>query len=133
MYRPLRSLRQDHYVALTDPDSAVFRDPWWMFTCITLFHVIRKCYGLSVIGIIGRSPRLGILLAAIFLAMVFTLMDILATAVPRIGGSVEGYVLQSRCLFRRLTSFVLQYQPVLEASLDLQMSHRQHHVGRLQH
>jgi hypothetical protein len=67
-----------------------------MFTCLTLFHVIRKCYGFSVISTIARSPRLGILLAAICLAMVFTLMDILATAIPRMSSSVEGYITLSK-------------------------------------
>ena len=78
-----------------------------MCTCLALFHVIRKCYGMSVIGIIGRSPRLGILLAAICLAMIFTLMDILATAIPQMSGPVEGYLLLSSVLRSPLTtSFV---------------------------
>ena len=63
-----------------------------MFSCLTLFHVISKCYGASVVGIIRRSPRLGILLVAICLAIIFTLMDILAVSVPGLSGSVDGYV-----------------------------------------
>ena len=63
-----------------------------MFSCLTLFHVISKSYGTSVFVIIRRSPRLGILLGAIFLAIIFTLMDILAVSIPRLSGSVDGCV-----------------------------------------
>jgi hypothetical protein len=61
-----------------------------MFSGITLFHVIRKCYGSSVLGLIRRCPRFGILLAAICLSMIFTLMDVLAVVVPEISGAVDG-------------------------------------------
>lgn len=58
------------------------RDPWWIFTNVMLLHVIRKTYGASVFHLIGQSPRLGILLAAICLAIIFTIMDILASILP---------------------------------------------------
>lgn len=68
------------------PYEPLMRDPWWVFTCVTLFHVIRKCYGTGTLELIKRSPRFGILLAAIILAMVFTVMDITASIV-KFGGS----------------------------------------------
>ena len=61
------------------PYEPLFRDPWWIFTNIILLHVIRKTYGTSVFRLIGQSPRLGILLAAVCLAIIFTIMDILAS------------------------------------------------------
>ena len=61
------------------PYEPLFRDPWWIFTNIVLLHVIRKTYGTSVFHLIGQSPRLGILLAAVCLAIIFTIMDILAS------------------------------------------------------
>jgi hypothetical protein len=61
------------------PYEPLFRDPWWIFTNIILLHVIRKTYGTSVFHLIGQSPRLGILLAAVCLAIIFTIMDILAS------------------------------------------------------
>ena len=75
----------DLYVSLR-PYEPLMRDPWWVFTCVTLFHVIRKCYGTGTLELIGRSPRFGILLAAIILAMIFTIMDITASIV-KFGGS----------------------------------------------
>ena len=61
------------------PYEPLMRDPLWIFTNVILLHVIRKTYGASVINLIGQSPRLGILLAAICLAIIFTIMDILAS------------------------------------------------------
>ena len=74
----------DLYVKVR-PYEPLLRDPWWVFTCISLFHVIRKCYGTGTLELIKRSPRFGILLVAIILAMVFTIMDITASIV-KFGG-----------------------------------------------
>lgn len=74
----------DLYVKVR-PYEPLFRDPWWVFTCVTLFHIIRKCYGTGTLELIKRSPRFGILLVAIILAMVFTIMDIVASIV-KFGG-----------------------------------------------
>lgn len=62
------------------PYEPLFRDPWWLFTCAAFFRVIMKCYGTGVIGLVKRSPRFGILLAAICLAIIFTICDIAASA-----------------------------------------------------
>ena len=68
----------DLYVKVR-PYEPLMRDPWWVFTCLTLFHVIRKCYGTGVFELVKRSPRFGILLVAIVLAMVFTSLDIVVS------------------------------------------------------
>jgi hypothetical protein len=62
-----------------------------VFTCVTLFHVIRKCYGTTVFELIKRAPRFGILLAAIILAMIFTICDAVGS-VKSLTGSPEGSV-----------------------------------------
>jgi hypothetical protein len=64
------------------PYEPLMRDPWWVFSCLTLFHAIRKCYSLNAFKLIRRSPRFGILLLAICLALIFTTMDILASIIP---------------------------------------------------
>ncbi len=64
-------------------------DPWWCFSCLSLFHVIRKCYGTGVFELIMRSPRFGILLCAICLAIVFTGLDI-AASIHDFIGSTDG-------------------------------------------
>ena len=65
------------------------RDPWWVFTCVTLFHIIRKCYGATVLELIKRSPRFGLLLASIILAMVFTILDLVGS-IKNFTGSPSG-------------------------------------------
>jgi hypothetical protein len=71
------------------PYEPLMRDPWWIFTNVVLLHVIRKTYGTSVFHLIGQSPRLGILLAAVCLAIIFTIMDILASILPGLS-TVDG-------------------------------------------
>lgn len=63
------------------PYEPLYRDPWWIFSVLTLFHIIRKCYSLNVFRLVRRSPRFGILLAAIFLAVGFTIVDILSSII----------------------------------------------------
>jgi hypothetical protein len=64
------------------PYEPLMRDPWWVFSCLTLFHMIRKCYSLNVWRVIANSSRLAILLTAIILALVFTILDVLASFIP---------------------------------------------------
>ncbi|KAK5326663.1 hypothetical protein LTR93_003526 [Exophiala xenobiotica] len=71
------------------PYEPLMRDPWWCFSCFTLFHVIRKCYGTGVFELIKRSPRFGILICAICLAMIFTAFDIVAS-IHNFIGSTDG-------------------------------------------
>jgi hypothetical protein len=60
------------------------RDPWWLFSILTLFHVIRTSYNFPVFQLINKSPRFGILLAAIFLSFIFTGMDFLASLIDNL-------------------------------------------------
>ena len=71
------------------PYEPLFRDPWWVFTCFVLFHVVSKCYGTGVLELVKRSPRFGILLAAIFLSLTFTTLDIISS-IHNFLGSTDG-------------------------------------------
>lgn len=71
------------------PYEPLFRDPWWVFTCLVLFHVVQKCYGTGVLELIRRSPRFGILLAAIILSLTFTALDI-ASSIHDFLGTTDG-------------------------------------------
>ncbi|PVH67944.1 hypothetical protein DL98DRAFT_387996, partial [Cadophora sp. DSE1049] len=69
------------------PYEPLMRDPWWIFSCFTLFHVIRKGYSLKFFKLVGRSPRFVVMLIAIFLAIIFTIMDILSSVTSRLRGT----------------------------------------------
>lgn len=73
------------------PYEPLMRDPWWIFSCLTLFHVIRKSYSVKFFKLIMRSPRFGIMLAAILLAIIFTIVDILSSIIHGLSGT-DGYV-----------------------------------------
>ena len=70
------------------PYEPFFRDPWWIFSCITLLQVIKKSYSMGIWSLCKKSPRFGIMLSAMFLAVAFTIVDVLATTVD--GLSVVG-------------------------------------------
>ncbi|EXJ63025.1 hypothetical protein A1O7_03469 [Cladophialophora yegresii CBS 114405] len=78
----------DYYVSVR-PYEPLMRDPWWVFTCLTLFHVINSVYGTGVFELIKRSPRFAILLIAICLALIFTAVDI-AASIHNFTGSTDG-------------------------------------------
>ncbi|KAL2833730.1 hypothetical protein BDW59DRAFT_168816 [Aspergillus cavernicola] len=64
------------------PYEPLMRDPWWVFSCLTLFHMIQKSYSLNIFPLMAKCLRFAILLAAIFLAIALTLMDVLACIIP---------------------------------------------------
>lgn len=64
------------------PYEPLMRDPWWVFSSLVLFHVVRKCYGINLWRLIHKSPRFGILLASILIAIIFTVCDIVASVEP---------------------------------------------------
>jgi hypothetical protein len=78
----------DFYVRAR-PYEPLMRDPWWVFTCLVLFHVINSVYGTGVFELIRRSPRFGILLASICLALIFTAVDI-AASIHNFTGGTDG-------------------------------------------
>lgn len=61
----------------TRPYEALCRDPWWIFTTVYLFWVIKTQYEMTVKEIVRISPRFGIMLLAMVLSIVFILCDIL--------------------------------------------------------
>ncbi|KAH7089470.1 hypothetical protein FB567DRAFT_590286 [Paraphoma chrysanthemicola] len=61
----------------TRPWEALCRDPWWIFTTIFLFWVIKTQYEITLKEIIRISPRFGIMLLAMVLSIVFIVLDIL--------------------------------------------------------
>ncbi|KAF2818487.1 hypothetical protein CC86DRAFT_156227 [Ophiobolus disseminans] len=61
----------------TRPYEALCRDPWWIFTTVYLFWIIKTQYEMTVKEIIRISPRFGIMLLAMILSIVFVLLDIL--------------------------------------------------------
>lgn len=69
------------------PYEPLMRDPWWIFSCLVLFYMVQRSYSLSVFKLVTRSPRLGILLVAIFLAIVFTIMDVLASVITSLSST----------------------------------------------
>ncbi|KIW75517.1 hypothetical protein Z517_10259 [Fonsecaea pedrosoi CBS 271.37] len=78
----------DFYVKVR-PYEPLMRDPWWVFTCLTLFYVINSVYGTGVFELIKRSPRFGILLCAICFSLIFTAVDI-AASIHDFTGSIDG-------------------------------------------
>jgi hypothetical protein len=70
--------------ATVRPYEPLMRDPWWIFSCFTLFHVIKKSYSLKLLNLVQRSPRFGIMLVAIVLAICLTIVDILSTIISDI-------------------------------------------------
>lgn len=57
---------------------------------MVLLHVIGKTYGIGILRLVRTSPRLGILLAAVFLAICFTIIDLVATVTKTRLSTVNG-------------------------------------------
>nr|OQO21142.1 hypothetical protein B0A51_09421 [Rachicladosporium sp. CCFEE 5018] len=73
----------------TRPYEALFRDPWWIFTVLSLFYNIKSRYEFGYIELMRVSPRFAVLLGAMLLSIGFLVVDILsvtnaikATALP---------------------------------------------------
>ncbi|KAL3479678.1 hypothetical protein BJX99DRAFT_67243 [Aspergillus californicus] len=60
---------------ITRPMEPLFRDPWWIFTTIHLFWIIKREYRFSVIELVTISPRFGIMLASMCLSIVFMIIE----------------------------------------------------------
>ncbi|KAF7507089.1 hypothetical protein GJ744_010902 [Endocarpon pusillum] len=60
----------------TRPVEALFRDPWWIFTTISLFYNIKTRYDLSLPQIVRLSPRFAVMLGAMVLSICFLVVDI---------------------------------------------------------
>lgn len=62
----------------TRPWEALCRDPWWIFTTLKLFWVIKKQYDMTLKEIIRISPRFGIMLASMVISIIFIVCDVLS-------------------------------------------------------
>ncbi|KAF2199986.1 hypothetical protein GQ43DRAFT_374914 [Delitschia confertaspora ATCC 74209] len=62
----------------TRPFEALCRDPWWIYTTVSLFYNIKVRYEMKLFDIIKISPRFGIMLGAMLLSLVFIVLDICA-------------------------------------------------------
>lgn len=62
----------------TRPWEALFRDPWWIFTTISLFHAIRTRYEFKLLELLRISPRFAVMLGAMCLSIAFIIVDILS-------------------------------------------------------
>lgn len=62
----------------TRPWEALFRDPWWIFTTISLFHAIRTRYEFKLMELLRISPRFAVMLGAMCLSIAFIIVDILS-------------------------------------------------------
>jgi len=62
----------------TRPYEALFRDPWWIFTVLSLFYNIKSRYEFSYTELIRVSPRFGVLLFAMIMSICFIILDILS-------------------------------------------------------
>ncbi|KKY17414.1 hypothetical protein UCRPC4_g05556 [Phaeomoniella chlamydospora] len=60
----------------TRPFEALFRDPWWIFTTISLFYNIKIRYDMTLKDILRISPRFAIMLLAMILSICFLITDI---------------------------------------------------------
>lgn len=62
----------------TRPFEALFRDPWWIYTCCSLFWNITRRYEFGILELCRVSPRFGVLLVAMTLSIGFLVVDILS-------------------------------------------------------
>ena len=74
----------------TRPFESLFRDPWWLFTTVSLFWNIKRRYEFSIIELVRVSPRLGMLLGAMILSICFIVCDILSVTHVIDSGSADG-------------------------------------------
>jgi hypothetical protein len=51
------------------------RDPWWVFTTISLFYTIKREYNFGLWELVFISPRFGVMLASMCLSIAFIVVD----------------------------------------------------------
>ena len=106
------------------PFEPLYRDPFWIFADLVFFWVIKQKYDLNVLQVIRKEPRFGVMFVAIFLAIIFAVMDLLDCIVPAIEGTegVNPYWKLS-LVFKALADNILidDFRSVLQRLSDLQM------------
>lgn len=51
------------------------RDPWWIFTTISLFYTIKREYDFELLELVRVSPRFGLMLLSMCLSIAFMVVD----------------------------------------------------------
>lgn len=51
------------------------RDPWWIFTTISLFYTIKREYDFGLLELVRVSPRFGLMLLSMCLSIAFIVTD----------------------------------------------------------
>lgn len=69
---------QSRLFVYTRPYEALFRDPWWIFTVLSLFYNIKTRYEFGYIELMRVSPRFALLLATMLIGIAFIIVDVLA-------------------------------------------------------
>ncbi|KAI9825793.1 MAG: hypothetical protein M1832_000733 [Thelocarpon impressellum] len=67
--------------------EALFRDPWWIFTCCSLVYNIKKRYHFGLFELVRICPRFGVMLGAMALSIVFLILDV-TFSIASFGGAV---------------------------------------------
>ncbi|KAJ5661933.1 uncharacterized protein N7477_009549 [Penicillium maclennaniae] len=62
----------------TRPFEPLFRDPWWVFTTVSLFWTIKREYNFGLWELVQISPRFGIMLLSMCLSIAFIVVDLLS-------------------------------------------------------
>ncbi|OJJ30797.1 hypothetical protein ASPWEDRAFT_118939 [Aspergillus wentii DTO 134E9] len=103
------------------PYETLLRDPWWLFSCLTLIYMIQRCYSLNIVKVVAQYPRFSILFAAMCMALAFTIMDILASILPSLSITygINPYW-KLALVFRCLTDNIMldNFQSVLQQLLE---------------
>nr|POE56527.1 dna damage tolerance protein rhc31 [Quercus suber] len=116
----------------TRPYEALFRDPWWIFTVLSLFYEIRTRYEFGYIEIMRVSPRFAILLGAMLLSIGFIIVDILAvTHVIHATGLPDGVnpFWKLAFIFKCLTDTIVLDD--FKTALDRLKTYRLHQMGSI--
>ena len=82
---------QSRLFVYTRPYEALFRDPWWIFTVLSLLYNIKTRYEFGYIELMRVSPRFALLLATMLIGIAFIIVDVLAvTHVVKGSGLPDG-------------------------------------------
>jgi len=118
-----------HIFHYSRPYEALFRDPPWIFTTISLFWNIRRRYDFAVIELIRVSPRFGVLLGAMCLSIVFIIVDIISVTGALASSSPQGInpYWKLAFIFKCLTDTIILDD--FKTALDRLSAYRRQRIG----
>ncbi|KAE8306332.1 hypothetical protein BDV41DRAFT_570026 [Aspergillus transmontanensis] len=97
------------------PWEALFREPWWIFTSFYLIFSIKQSYGFGVLELVRASAKLGVLLTAMTISIVFIIVDIVEVAVfPECAGRNPYWKLALTFKFMADAVFLDDFKTVLD-------------------